>query len=121
MGVSIPETASCNECSAPERLCWREERKAEVPALSMKLPCVPTELGMVWFAVLHLEMSLGSRADSFSCVGLIIFGITFEPFSYRIIKDNSGFCLVLYGLSIVNKALVNDSQKNILSFNLLGE
>lgn len=95
-----------------------EVRKA---CISVKLPCLPTGLGMMWFAVLQQEMSLVSRADSFSCVGLIIFGITSEPFSYQIIKNSGGFHIAPCGLSVVNKALVNDSQKSILAFNLLGE
>lgn len=53
--------------------------------------------------------------------GLIIFGIAFEPFSYQIVKILSGFHIAICGLSLVNKALVSDSQKSILSFNLLGE
>lgn len=98
-----------------------ERKKAKVPCIPVKLPCIPCGLGMVRLVVLQQEMSLGSRADSFSCAALIIFGIAFEPFSYQIMKNISGFHIALCGLSIVNKALVNDSQKGILSFNLLGE
>lgn len=68
-------------------------RKAEVSCISVRLPCIPTGLGMVWFAVLQMEIQLGSRAYSFSYVGLIIFGITFEPFSYQVIMTNGSFYL----------------------------
>lgn len=93
-------------------------RKAEVPC---EAAMCSHSAGNGVVCSLATEMSLGYRADSFSCVGLIIFGITFEPFSYRIVKDNGGFRIALCGLSIVNKALVNYSQKSMLSFNLLGE
>lgn len=40
-----------------------ERRKAKVPCIPVKLPCIPSGLGVVGLVVWQLEMSLGSRTD----------------------------------------------------------